>query len=84
MRSCRSGKRQLQGALSKVHQLWQDKLASKKRRKLYHYPDLELILGNHPHPMATSSQPAQDELVELPASVSSTFPGVEAKSDRQM
>lgn len=32
MRSCRSGKRQLEGALSKVHQLWQEKVSRKRRR----------------------------------------------------
>lgn len=41
MRSCRSSKRKLQGALSKVQQFWQEKMAARKRRRIN--PDLDIL-----------------------------------------
>lgn len=69
LRSCRQGKRRLQGALSKVHQLWQERMASKKRRKLNPHPDPYTISEVHNQPVATGSS-IQDSIEESAAPVS--------------
>lgn len=71
MRSCQSGKRKLQGALSKVHQLWQEKAAAKKRRKMN--PDTSRL--SDPDHLHTSlrSKAGSDAVL---ASVSEIYLGV--------
>lgn len=71
MRSCQSGKRKLQGALSKVQQLWQERMAAKKRRRIN--PDLD-VLSDPDYLRITPQSKAPSDTVT--ASVSGICPGV--------
>lgn len=70
IRSCRSEKRRLQGALSKVQQLWQEKF-SNKRRKLN--SRLEPLQDTHTLPVTTNFHIQEHSMsLTAPALVSST------------
>lgn len=73
LRSCRQGKRRLQGALLKVHQVWQEKMALKKRRKLNPHPDPYTISEVH-NPLVATGSSIQDDIEESAAPVSQALP----------
>lgn len=75
MRSCRPGKKRLQVALSAVHQLWQDRVAARKRRKLNIHP-----VEHAKHPVAADSL-FSDVAQELVDPVGNIYPSVDAESD---